>query len=265
MSQKNWILTSIVAFALLAGCSEAPPAGTLRDLSFSPPVAGDASFDYQAFTGDETSGVPVVGGNLQCQAPGPAGPVVTPCKMPYTDVKVNATLPKGGDAKWSLYLVNATSELLVAELAEGPSQDKTATYTGGKNYTEDLTGRYSTVELRLGSFLFASADVKEGSNPLAMVRDASLVAVTDATFDGHTLTATVAGLPANATYRGNLYLRDANGAAHPEPAESFAIDGNGPISYTSTEHNVADFAEFHIHVGDSMVNLYKAAIETVES
>lgn len=264
MSQKKFLAASMLAFTLLAGCSEAPPAGTLTDLSFSPPVAGDASFDYQAFTGDQTSDVPVVGGNLQCQAPGPAGPVITPCKDPYTDIKFNATLPLGGDQTWSIYLLNATSELLVTELTEGAAEGNVAVHTGAKNYTEDMTGRYTSVQVRLGSFVYAAADVKEGANPVALVREASLVTVTDAKFEGRTLTATVAGLPANATFVGNLYLRDEAGMAHSEPAESFAIDGNGPITYTSSQRNLSEFAEFHIHVGQSKVNLYKAAIQTVE-
>lgn len=261
MHLKAFLLASILAAALLAGCSAKTPSGTFADLAFAPKVDGGAVAHYQAFSGANPGGqVPQVGGTVQCAQP-PQAPV-PPCKEPFTLVKVNVTAPKAVEGKYSVFLVNATGSLLVADLSETDTGDaKTARYAGEKNFTTDYTGRFTGLELRLGGFLLATAPAGEGAQAFVVAASAKGVKVPEMSWEGHKMSGTIEGLPANATYQGNLYLPGPDGAALADPAESFTINGNGPFEYTSTSHDVGDFAEFHVHVGHSKVNLYKASVK----
>ena len=247
-----------LALALLAGCTAPEPQGTGRDLQFSPTLDGGVTIDYQPFEGGNPAAP--AGPQAGCaHGQVPMSPL-PPCKGPWTDVQVNLTAPRGGDAKYSVYLANATTELLVAELVEGAVFGNVATYTGRQNFTHLAAPTH--VELRLGDLVVAHAGAAEG--PQAFTLDGALTAVDVAplSWKAGTLAGTVQGLPSNATFQGNLYLAAPDGTVQPEPAESFTIQGNGPFTYTSPERTIGDFVEFHIHVGHSKLNLYKAAIES---
>jgi hypothetical protein len=250
---------AVAAFALLAGCTAPAPEGTARDLQFAPTVAGTVVLDYQPFEGaNPAAGTPA--GQAQCaHGQVPTSPV-PPCKGPWTDVQVNVTAPQAGDATYSVYLANATTELLVAELAEGALAGNMATYTGRQNFTHLAAPTH--VELRLGDLVVAHAGATEGPQPFTLDGALTAVEVSALAWKGATLTGTAQGLPANATFQGNLYLAGPDGTVQMEPAESFTIQGNGPFTYTSPGRTVGEFVEFHIHVGHSKLNLYKAAIES---
>jgi len=267
MSPKGLLLAASLACTLVAGCAEDPPTGTLTDLGFNPgsPLMGKAAIDYQPFEGANPAGqAPQVGGQLQCAQGQVPGSPVPPCRGPWTDVKVNATLPKGGDGMWSVWFVNATGESKVADLTEAQAgTGTTSLFTGGANLTADHTGRYSTLELRLDGFRYATASAAEGTPDFTLATGADGVAVQNGAWSGKTLTGIISGLPENATFQGNLYVRGADGAVAADPEETFAIAGNGPFTYSSPR-DIAEFAEFHIHVGHSKVNLYKAVVDPAE-
>lgn len=250
----------LAALALLAGCTAPEPTGTGRDLQFAPTLAGGVMLDFQPFEGANPAFGTPAGPQAGCaHGQVPMSPL-PPCKGPWTDVQVNLTAPHAGDAKYSVYLANATTELLVAELTEGAVSGNVATYTGGQNFTHLAAPTH--VELRLGSLVVAHAGATEGLQAFTLDGALTGVEVTSLAWEGATLTGTAQGLPANVTFQGNLYVAGPDGTVQPEPPESFTIQGNGPFTYTSPERTIGEFVEFHIHVGHSKLNLYKAAIES---
>jgi len=257
---KAVAVLAILSAALLAGCSAKVPTGTLATVSYAPTVDGGAKVHYEPFSGaNQAAGSPADAQKCaQDQLPGQVP--VQHCRGPWTTVAVNVTAPLAGDQAYTAWLVNATGSLKVADLTESNAAAKTATYSGAVNFTKDYTTSFTTLELRLGSLVVATAPTKEGPDAFALAPIAS-VTVGDATFNGHDLSGTVSGLPGNATFMGMLYLPDADGKAQNDAAESFAISGNGNFHYTSSSHEISDFVEFHIHVGKSKLNLYKASIQ----
>lgn len=257
--QRTGIL-AVVVLAALAGCAAPEPQGTLRDLQFAPTVDGTVLLDFQPFEGANPAAGTPAGPQAQCAHGQVPGSPVPSCKGPWTDVQVNLTAPRAADAKYSVYLANATTGLLVADLVEGAVSGNVAAYTGGQNFTHLAAPTH--VELRLGSLVVAHAGAAEGLQAFTVDGALTGVEVANLSWKGATLTGTAQGLPSNATFQGNLYLAGPDGTVQPEPAESFTLQGNGPFTYTSPERTIGDFVEFHIHVGHSKLNLYKAAIET---
>jgi hypothetical protein len=249
MTWKN-LLLAFATFAFFAGCADPVPMGGMTNQNFAPSVDGNATMDFHAFSGaNPAGGLPGVGGQLQCAQP--ENPVVGQCVPAYTNVTVTVLAPRAVDGTYEAHFVNATGSLLVVQLMEGPSMGAMATYTGAHNFTEDHTGRFTALELRLGNFVLASAPAQQG-----------VQTVQDVAWTGRTLNATVSGLPANTTYQGNLYLANEDGSVQAEPTETFPVT-NGPFSFTSTQRDIGAYAEFHIHVGHSKINLYKATIQTM--
>ena len=102
-----------------------------------------------------------------------------------------------------------------------------------------------------------SPEAASGEKPSPM-RMAAVTAT--GTYQGKVLNVTVSGLPAAGSFVGRLYTCD------PESmllsiAETFPVN-NGGTEFTAPL-DIADYAEFHIHVGTSLINLYKAST-TVE-
>jgi len=261
---KAVLLCALLSAALLAGCSAKVPTGTLTSLSYAPTLEGSARVHYEKFQGaNAAAGQPAPVGDQQCaqnQLPGQVP--VQHCTGPWTTVAVNVTAPKQGDQTYSVWLVNATGHVDLGSVSESDiGEAKTARYTVSKNFTADYTGRFTTLQLRVGDLVFATGPVAEGPNAIAVNAAATAVTVGDGAFTGHDLTGTISGLQGNVTYMGMLYLPGADGKAQADPAESFAIAGNGPFHYTSPNHDISDFVEFHVHVGTSKVNLYKASIQ----
>lgn len=260
----RWVPVAVCLLSFtLAGCSDPAPTGKLANLNFATPVGGQAVVDYQPFEGaNPGGGAPdPLNGTLQCAQdqvpPGPVPSPLPPCKGPWTAVQVNlANAAEPGAGTYNVYLTGP---------AATPRQIGTLTMTGTNatmapfNVTQDLSGVYDKVEVRLDDFLLAVAPATEGPQMLALAAGVNTVTA-EGTYVGSKLDVTIAGLPAsNATYMGALYLRNPDGSVAAAPAEMFPVT-NGPRSYESKAHAIVDFAEFHVHVGDSKVNLYKASI-----
>jgi hypothetical protein len=265
MSPRVLLLAAALVALTLAGCSSPPPSGTIVDAHHALALEGSAAIDYQPFEGGNPGGqAPVVGGQLQCAHGGVPGGPVPPCRGPWSDFRVNVTLPLAIEGAYTVHAVNATGSTVLLELAETDARETTALYAGAKNFTEDLTGRYTTLELRLGSFLLATAPAGEGPQAFTVAPAAQGVQTT-ATWEARTIRGSVTGLQPNVTYRGNLYLPADGGGVQMMPTEWFTIAPDGSFEYTSEARDISAFVEFHVHVGASKVNLFKATIQTAET
>jgi hypothetical protein len=260
MSSKMLALLGL-SLLLLAGCSAKPPSGTLAPVSYSlSGVDGTATITYTPFSsgGNPTGPVPVVGPTAQCSQDGivsmiPGYPQQSPlqkCTPASTRVLISAKLPAQGSASYTAYFVGGSAgEQVIGDLAASPD----GALVVNKTFDVDLTGQHTGVEVRLQGFVAATTPTAGG--PLAPANVGGIAAT--GTFEGPKLTLTVSGLPENGTYIGRLYTKDAAGVL--AVRESFSLK-NGATSYTAKQ-DIAQFAEFHIHVGDSLLNLYKATVK----
>jgi hypothetical protein len=258
MSLRLAALLAVAAFAL-AGCAAEPPAGTLKPLDYKLPVGGYVNVVYQPFTGaNPTGAVPTAGPTTQCaqnQAADPPGMgPVQRCKGPYTTFAAQATLPPPTAGGYKLYAVGPGFEL------EGFSfKGQDGAYAGSANVTnQDLSSKVKEFQVRMDGVPLATVPGAAGNHTLALAPAIAALTVTGS-FTGRHLEVTVAGLPANGTYMGRLYVADPASPTGFTAKEMFEVK-EGTTAFESKERDIAGYGEFHLHVGDSMVNLYKAAI-----
>jgi hypothetical protein len=259
MSLRILALLAVAALAV-AGCAAKPPAGTLKALDYTLPVTGSVVTVYQPFTGQNpTSQAPMgAGDSTQCaqnQVPdqGASGAVQPKCKGPYTTFDAHVTLPPPSAGGFKLYAVGPGFE---QELATLKANADPALFVGSANVTEDLSAKVKQVEVRMDGVPVAVAPGTAGNQSFIPAVTGLTVA---GTYTGHHLEVTVNGLPANGTFMAKLYVADAASPTGYTAKEEFEVK-DGTTSYDSKDHDIADFAQFHIHVGASMVNLYKAAV-----
>jgi hypothetical protein len=269
---KAFFAFACMLVVALSGCSSKVTTGQIQDMHHTQPFHGAATNVYQPFTGaNPLSGSPVgdpSGKNLQCAQDNStvADPTGTlhHCKGPYTVISANFTdLPLPDAAGWALWLVNATGSMQVGPLVAGnasiPSMPNTGAFQVSHNFSVDYTNQFTTLELRLGNFVYATAPAAVAIQQFVPAAGLSGVRATGG-YDSHKLTVEVSGLPANSTYTGYLYPYQADGKTpSTTPTESFPVQ-NGPNSYESPTHAISDFAQFHIHVGTSKLNLFKSTI-----
>lgn len=251
-------LLAVATFAL-AGCAAKGPSGTLQPLGYEPPISGSVTTVYQPFTGGNPTGaLPAAGGATRCaqdNATDPTGMVpVARCKGPYTTFAAQASLPAPSAAGYRLYAVGPGYELEAFTF-----QAAGGNYTGSANVTnQDLEAKVKELQVRMGGVTIAVASGAAGTHDLEAAPAIAALSATGA-YTGRHLEVTVAGLPANGTYMGRLYVADPASPTGYSAKESFEVK-EGATSFDSQERDIADYAEFHIHVGTSMVNLFKAAI-----
>ncbi|MEA3144036.1 MAG: hypothetical protein QOG31_1360 [Thermoplasmata archaeon] len=257
-------IVAILAVAALAaaGCAAKAPSGTLKALDYKAPVGGSIVATYQPFVGaNPTGAVPMAGQQTQCaqgsippQAQPSTDPVVARCKGPYSTFSAQAALPEPSAGGYKVYAVGPGYELEVMSL-----KGSAGSFAGTANVTtEDLSAKVKTLEVRMDGVAVASAPGTAGNHTLALAPTLAGLTVTG-TFSGKHLDLSIAGLPANGTFVGRLYAADPASPTGYSPKESFEVHA-GTVSFDSPTTNIGDYAEFHIHVGASAVNLYKAAV-----
>ena len=253
MSRVTLVVLAVLAVTALAGCSKAPPSGELAAGASGVSIDGNGVVDYTAAQ-YPAGGVPVVGQQL-C-SPTPQAPPQTQCVPASSAFTVHfMALPDPAGATYEVVLANASGTLPVGALV----MDANNMWGVNKTFEgEDYTGSFDRLELRLGDVVLATAPAGEGTNTFALDAGLSGISATGA-YRGKELNVTVSGLPANGTYTGYLYTLDENSGLLTRN-EPFPIR-NGGNEYTAPL-DVADYAEFHIHLGTSMVNLYKTTIGT---
>lgn len=260
------LLAGALVALVLAGCSSPPPEGSFTNANYAiPNFTGTATLTFTAESGGiDTSAAPA-GGARQCAldtvvAMDPTGMApVQPCVDASSQFVLSLTLPNAGTSVYNVYLVGGSA----GERSLGDLTEADGTFTLDTTVPdEDLTGLHSAVEIRLKGYPVATAPATNGPQTFALNPISGIKA--DATFVGTQFTATLSGLPANGTYVGRLYNPDASGGpvTADDVAESFSVK-NGAVTF-SAKKNVGEYVEFHIHVADSALNLYKATVKVTE-
>lgn len=248
MSRATLVVLALLAVTALAGCSKAPPSGQLSPGPAALAVDGAATIDYVAE--ERPAGqVPVVGGQACSPVPNPPIPQCVDGSSSFTIHFMALPAPEGS---YEVVLANATGEIPLGALVA----DANNMWELNKTVDEDYTGRFDRLELRMGQFVVATSPAAEGQQSFTLADALSSVSAAG-TYRGKVLNVTVSGLPGNASYTGYLYTFDeASGLLTRQ--DPFPI-ANGANEYTAPL-DIEEYAEFHIHVGSSMVNLYKATI-----
>jgi hypothetical protein len=131
--------------------------------------------------------------------------------------------------------------------------------TWGVNVTfqgENLDGMYESIEVRLGSQPVVRAPASAGTNAFAIVPELASVTAT-LSWVGMELTASVDGLPEGAEATAWLVVMDPIQGELVHETE-FPV-GNGTATATAPRP-IAEYAEFHVHLGDSKINLATTAL-----
>jgi hypothetical protein len=248
MASKPALLLATLALTILAGCSSAPPSGDLVSGSAGLAVDGNVAIDYTQAS-YPAGQVPQVGNQL---CPPPEAPVPQ-CVPAASSFGVHfMALPTPDSNGYHAFLVGSAGERDLGALV----MDEGNMYELAVNYTEDLTDQYQSVELRMGTFVFATASAAEGTQAFALAGGLTAVSATGS-YRGKVLNVTVSGLPEGASYNGHLYTLD-------EESGLLTRGPPFPIRNGANEHeaelDIEDYAEFHIHVGTSSVNLVKSTI-----
>ena len=249
MARAPLLLLVLLTAAALAGCSKAPPSGELGPGAAAATVDGNAVVDYVAEE-RPAGAIPMVGGEVCSPVPNPPVPQ---CVEASSHFKVHFMALPTPDGTYEVVLANATGILPLGSLAMDDNNmwELNKTVEG-----EDYAGAFDRLELRMGDFVFATASAAEGTNTFAVAESASAVTAAG-TYRGKDLDVTVSGLPANGTFVGRLYTCDEESKLL-TVAETFPV-ANGANQYTAPL-NIADYAEFHVHVGASHINLVKSTI-----
>lgn len=257
----RWTVATLCIVGLaLSGCSAPEPTGKLESMNYATPAGGTITIFYQPFDSGGNPATGTAANQTQCAQDSVPGPIpgevpLRKCKGPYSVFAVSIPdLPDAGSGTYGVFLArDGVAPFSVGTLMAAEGSNATVAI----NVTQDLTGKYDRVEVRLDDFLYSVATAAAGTNTFALAPGVNGVTVTG-TFVGRTLDVQVNGLPAsNGTYMANLYLP---GAA--TPSESFDIPASGTLKIESKQRGINEYGEFHVHVGGSKLNIYKAAIKT---
>lgn len=254
MAFRPTLLLLLVSLAALAGCNDAPPSGDLAAISGFPTVEGTSLNEYQAAVyplgTDPATNAPICAQNAL-----PATPEAQRCVQPSTNFTLHfMSLPEPDGNGYTIFLVGGTiGEKQLAPLVSEGNGMWGLTYSD----TQDLSTQFEGLELRMGTFVVASAPAAAGSQAFSLVDSFAAVTVTGS-YAGRTLTVDVAGLPEEGNFVGRLYTQDEVSGAL-TLVESFPVVA-GVQEYEAEAGNIGDFAEFHVHVGSSKLYVYQATI-----
>jgi hypothetical protein len=254
MHTKAFLVFSVLALAFLAGCNDAPPSGSLTTTAAPLTIEGSANMAF--FAGQQ----PVPNNNMLC-APAAAPPQADPykCVPPSSNITGHIMgLPEPDGAGWALYGKGTGGERQLVALAADAQDMYNFAYAVNN---EDISQKYQTLELRMGDFLYATAPMANGTQPFVLQPITGTMVT--GTYKGKTFEFEVTGLPeSNGTkYYGRLYhnVKGADGNVTLTVGQEFEIMA-GPNTFEDDKRNIADYEEFHIHVGKSKINLYKGTL-----
>lgn len=250
MATKPVLLLALLSLSFLAGCSDSPPSGDLAASTPALVIDGNVIVDYTAAV-RPLGQLPSPLGD-QCAPPEAPAPVPQ-CVDPASSFRIHfMALPTPDSNGYHVHLTGAAARDLGAILPDEANMWELAV-----NLTEDVSAGVTGIELRMGTFVLATASGAEGTNEFAVPDELAAVSATGS-YKGKTLTVTVTGLPANGTYMGRLYTMDEESGLL-SPGEFFPVTSGTPTEHKA-ELNIGNYAEFHVHVGTSSVNLLKADV-----
>ena len=252
MATRQVLALTLLAFAALAGCSDGPASGDIE--AIPGPVSVDGTTNNQ-YTAANYPYQPNPVNQEQICPPETAPEAVEKCTHPSTTFDIHfMSLPEPDGNGYAIYMMGGTvGERQLAILADKGNG------MWGVNLTEegDLSTQFERMELRMGSFVLASAPAAAGSQAFQPNPGLSAVTVT-ASYKGATLTLDVANLPGEGPFVGRLYTPAIDGG-NITLAESFPIVA-GAQEFEAQQADIGDYAEFHIHVGNSKIYLYQGTI-----
>ncbi len=254
MSRATLVVLAVLAVTALAGCSKAPPSGELSGGASGLALqSGDIATNTYTAAQYPAGQVPMVGQDPRL-CPPPGAPNVPQCVPASSSFDIHVmVLPTPEADGYKAFLVGAAGELELGMV----EPDAAGMWRGNATIEgRDVSGNYSSIEIRMGSFVYATASSTAGAQPFALAP--GLASVTAAgSYEGKTINVTVSGLPANGTFVGRLYTCDLESKLL-SVAETFPVSNGG--NEFAAPLNIADYAEFHVHVGTSLINLYKTTI-----
>lgn len=242
------LLAAALASLALAGCSDDPPAGELVAGAGGVVMDGNIIIDYTERV-RPAEGIPV----LEDQCPPAGTPSQIPqCVEPSSSFTSHFMVLPQPEGTYELVLANDTGSLPIGALVPGAA----GMYELNQTLPEDYAGDFDRIELRMGDFVLATSSTAEGTQTFALALGLEAIGATG-TYAGRVLNVTVSGLPDAGNFVGRLYTCDP-GSGLLTATESFPV-ANGANEHTA-ELNIGDYAEFHIHAGSSLINLYKTTI-----
>jgi hypothetical protein len=261
MAPRLIALIALLTLTALAGCSDGPPSGKLTVTGSPLAIEGTIVSTYVAESGgQDTSTVPDPNNSVPdrlCPDQNVPGAPGEPCVDPSSNYVVHfMTLPEPNGDGYSIFQVGGA---LKERSLTGLEPNLQGMWQANVTKEVDEEGQFERFELRMGSFILGTAGSAKGSQ--AFVASPALSAVTvTGTYKGHTLTIDVQGLPESLKPEpiGRFYTRGEDGNLS-APIEPFPVVA-GVQEYTSKDYNIADFDEFHIHVGTSKIYLYQASL-----
>jgi hypothetical protein len=251
----------------MAGCSDAPAAGTISfDRSG---ITGDGSATF-TFTppGNPFDALPPPVSDTLCvvnTVTDPANDAIEDgsgmrplpeCTDPHTEIAIHAmNLPEPSTEGYHAFLVGADGELDLGALAV----DEQGMWTLDVANEQNLDGAYDATEIRMAGARVLTAGAASGGNQFAF-HESMMSTSWEAAWEDMTLTASVTGLPTGVGLEGWLVSED------PDTGElvhdvSFPVVGDGSVTYTASE-TIDHWVEFHIHVAGSKVNVGIGSINT---
>ena len=248
MVNRAILFAALLAAVAFAGCADDAPAGTFISSGHALIMDGSIDIDFQPFV-DPLNNPDT---NTQCaQDQIPALPAEQRCTQPYSYFNAHfMSLSDPGMDGYTIVALGADGVQEIIKLTEADGM-----YTGENNFTFDMAGLYSVLELRLGDFVLATAPATEGTQIFALA-DSAVRTQAEGTYAGMLLELTISGIPQNVTAMGWLVATGEGGEITHD--ESFPV-ANGVVEHTA-KINVGDYTAFHIHVGNSKVNIATAAI-----
>lgn len=252
------LLAATVLMTALAGCSDSPPSGEFTFSRMDAKADGTAAIDYQAFN-DPISGSTNPDDPQAClQDNLPETLPVDRCEYPFSDFVVSFPAGTYSDPDpaqgYKVFLVMSDGELEIGALQD----DGAGGLATANRYDEDLSDRAARMELRMGNAIIATATSSEGATNAFQLSDNLTAVAGEGTYKGKDLEFTVSGLPAGIAAVGWLITEDADGIK--EHAASFNV-ANGVNTFTAGM-NIAEYAELHIHLGGSKLNVAIADLGT---
>lgn len=259
---KAFLLSTLMLVAALAGCTDDPPSGAFTATT---PAAFADSASATLTVEPASNAYPVndpTGGEQECDldalteainaVTSVAGLELLPtCDDPVSSVTGHFASLKTPAMSYSVHLVGASGEFKLGDLTEA-SAGPTHYDLAGEFPGQDLSG-YDAMELRDGTTTIARAGGNGGNFELAEELEMVSAAVT---YEGKDITVVLTDAPEGVSLVAWLVSTDEAGELVHE--ESFVLSG-AESTYTAGM-NVADFTEFHVHVGTSKVNVAVATI-----
>lgn len=251
MQSKVLLSTALILAAFLAGCSDGPVSGTFTPSDAGLTVDGTATIDYTQArypATHPTTGEPV--------CPVPTGAPVAEdqkCIFPASQIDGHfMALPEPDGNGWAVYGMGPSAERQLVLLTPAAG----GMYNFNYSADTDLSATYTTLEVRMGDFTYATAPATEGAQVWTIAPIAGITVT--GSFKGKSLDIDVSNIPGNGTkLLGRLYIMAEDGNMTPTAQFDMTPGAN---HYEDEDRAIGKYAEFHIHVGNSKINLYKSTI-----